>query len=106
MEGNNTDEVLSEEYYDPLLDDISLDEILGEKNATAPLDNTSNLSAATAPPTGEEIGEASLVTAPLNIMPGEGSKERRQQGRHSDQEVSDHLTTTGTWCLPYKKYFL
>ena len=78
MEGNNTDEVLSEEYYDPLLDDISLDEILGEESTTAPLDSTNNLSAATAPPTGEEIGGASLVTALPNIMPGEGSEERRQ----------------------------
>ena len=96
MEGNNTDEILSEEYHDPLLDDISLDEILGEENTTAPIDNISNLSAATAPPTGEEIGGASLVTAPPNSMPGEGNEEKRQQGGHSDQEASDHPITTDT----------
>ena len=93
MEGNNTDEVLLEEYSDPLLDDISLDETFGEENTTTPLDSISNLSAATVPPTGEEIGGASLVTALPHIMPGEGSEERRQQGGHADQEGSDHLTT-------------
>ena len=94
MEGNNTDEVLleAEEYYDPLLDDITLDEILGEENTTASLDSTSNLSVATAPPT-EEIGGALLVTALPSTMPGKGSGERRQQGGHSDQEESNHPTT-------------
>ena len=85
MEGASSIERLleMEEYYDPLLDDISLDEILEEGNTTAPLDSTSNLSVATAPPT-EEIGGAPLVTAPPSTMPSEGNRERRQQGGHSD----------------------
>ena len=46
MKGTNNDERLLEveEYYDPLLDDISLNEILGEGNTTAQLDSTRNLS--------------------------------------------------------------
>ena len=59
MEDTNRNERLleMEEYYDPLLDDISLDEILEEENTTVPLDSTSNLSVTTAPPI-EEIGGA------------------------------------------------
>ena len=90
MEVANIDEQLleEEEYYNSLLDDICTDDILEEKT-TASLNNTRNLDVTIAPPTKKKDG-APLVSAPPRTMAGEGSKGKRQQGGHSNQEVPDH----------------